>query len=562
MKTKVVLQDFFSYDISGDFQDGINKSAFASLVKSPNYCALDGDGISLNENLPFFTKNAPCGFVSTTISGSDGTFSTPPQIALIFNTKISVNRFALSFFGNYCKKFGVEFYDGKKFLGNSYYSDIKNMTAEYTPNFDVKNCDKIIFYFHETQKPEQFARVESISINSGDSDTEYELYTSLKTAHEIDIAALDAPIGTVDFTGISTNGLPDEKKIHLTPMFRGIGKMSDFTIKSITPESPRKFTILGEDTLGILDSTTFDGGIYSSIRAIEIVDKITDASGVKIDTSDLSEELKVSGYIPICTARKALLLVAFATNTIIRVDFNGTIYLSSRNSDETPQYTIYGGDAKNHKGASNRIIGNAVYEKSEPYTDVELYSYVYSLPKASVVTLYSSDSEEVKELRVEFENPIINTAKYPLSLTGTNKEIVEANANYAIISGKGLTLTGFEYSVNKLVSKSNVPQNIASSGNTLSCQNFTLSASESNGGITVSKKTILENLIKYAKSKGRVRAKIIVTIDETTGAPLEKVGDYIEIETPYNGFVRGYITRAEYNISQNLTANIEVTEWQ
>ncbi|MCI8332860.1 MAG: hypothetical protein HFE78_08565 [Clostridiales bacterium] len=558
MKTCIKLQEFApsasELTASGDFQEGISAAAFMGLEESPSYCAFDINGIPANSLQPFLTSTDPCGFVSKQISNENGQFrGIAPKLVIAFSVPHSVQEITVFFSEYYCESLIAT---AKTADNKSVEAMVKgNQSMEVSVKWSsaVPNCKQITLEFNDTQYPNQFVRVGAVSIGK---KIIFDRYKSLHTTSEMDLVSADAPFGTIEVTALLDEQPENIEWSSLVPLFRGSGKMGDYLLTGMKATTDVQYEITGEDALGRLDRIPYDGGMMAVKPLETMLQELSDRSGITIKAVGYNGENRIEGHVPICTVRKALMLVAFAVQAAIFVNYDGSITLSPL--EQTLKYTIYGGTA----GIENRVIGNAVFEKSDPYTNVELHVYEYRPPTNGKKTLYSSDTTVTKQ-RVNFSNPVLVNGTYGLQISGTNAKIEEANANYAIVSGTNITLSGYEYSVVDKSYTREIAQNGNSPENTLSLQDYTLSLAEWSG--TPTKEVLIAQqlnfLKKYAQSRGVVKAKIILTFDENE-RPIESVGDYIEIEAAYAGMIRGYITRMDYHITQNMTADIEVTEWQ
>lgn len=186
------------------------------------------------------------------------------------------------------------------------------------------------------------------------------------------------------------------------------------------------------DLIGLIDKTTFYGGMYNNVTVEDLCEEIFTSAGLESDEYEIQEDLKniqLTGYIPICTHREALQQVVFAI---------GAIADDSR-STKIRIYTIVDEEDNNTIEQTNIFQNTRKVEQNEIVTEVAATAHNY---------VQGGESEEVFKgilsvgrNRVLFDEPVYN-----LSCTGGT--IIESNCNYAIINcttEREVVVTGYKY---------------------------------------------------------------------------------------------------------------------
>jgi len=125
------------------------------------------------------------------------------------------------------------------------------------------------------------------------------------------------------------------------------------------------------DLIGVIDKTTFYGGMYKDKTVDEVVKEIMTSAGLEKDDYEIEERLKnikLNGYIPICSHRAALQQVAFVICAVVDCSRSSKIKIYSLQS-KTEKIPI--------SKDADIFQGTRKTEQSEVVTGVSLVLHTY-----------------------------------------------------------------------------------------------------------------------------------------------------------------------------------------
>ena len=186
------------------------------------------------------------------------------------------------------------------------------------------------------------------------------------------------------------------------------------------------------------------------------------------------------------------------------------------------------GSFDNPKGYENGSISTGTLVTS---VSVTAHSYIKS---DDPTTLY--EEELTGDEMLEFSDPVCD-----LAITGG--QIVESNANYAVIRGTGgkVILTGYQYKhIKRVYSKANPLKNANDADNPVSYQDMTLVSPHN-------VQDVLAACYAYNLRLDTVKGKVLTAT--------ERPGDYVEILTDRDGIKKGHLLSLDYVPSTKLAAD-------
>lgn len=430
-------QDFV--DLEDLKQNDIEEIKYATLEK--NQFALDGTFELMPENL-----DNMC-LWSNSMSNESGVFENPPVLTINFTEPHSSLglTFLFSKAGDYCNHLNITYYDKNNQLIND--SDFYPDKHQYVCNNIVENYQKIIIIFCGTNNPYRYIKLYQI-LYGANKTFEGDNLISANILEEMDLLSSEVSINTLGFKVYSED---DEFNIiNPTGFYSLLQQRQAFKVKELLLKEGKEINMgtfyldtwknadnkIMEfdaiDLIGIIDKTTFYGGMYVNIPFKNMIKAVMESANVAEENYEIQEDLKnimMTGYIPICTHRQALQQLVFAI---------GAIADCSR-SDKIKIYTIVDKEDNNTIEQTNIFQGTKKVEQNEIVTEVAVTAHNY---------IKGSDAEEVfkgvldkGDNRILFDNPV-----YDLSCAaGTIKE---SNCNYAIINcttEKEVIVTGHKY---------------------------------------------------------------------------------------------------------------------
>ena len=186
-------------------------------------------------------------------------------------------------------------------------------------------------------------------------------------------------------------------------------------------------TISGIDLIGIIDKTTFRGGIFADEPVPDLVDLIMTSAGAEYELDGSFSGINLSGWIPSCTHREALQQVAFAIGAVVDCSRSDKIRIC-------PPASVSAGNIE----YARKFTGQKLTLKTL-VTGVEVTAHNYTESLDSVKLFDGALDAGTHE--ISFSEPA-----HTLSVTGAT--ISESGANYAVLTVAGagdVTLTGYKY---------------------------------------------------------------------------------------------------------------------
>lgn len=488
---------------------GISDIPYATL--EPGIWKLDGSMELLSDN------HSP-GWWSAEISGEDARFTIPPRITVKFPVPYGSTGFTFTFSpstNQYCTEVRAKWYlEQTLLIDKIYYPTGPNWILLET----VESFDRVEFDFLETNRPNHFVKIERIEIGSTVLFGPKEV-VSVRYRTDMDPTLCKIPVDTISFDihdPQDRNFLPQEnQRIELIKD----GKLrAVHYIKSSMKKSKSDYSIQCQSSIGLLNDD-FLGGLYNQKSVKELLYEIL--GEWEFDLDPIFADKTVTGYIPVCSQRTALQLVAFALGAMITTQNSSKIRLVPIQTAVTAKFT-----------RSEVIIGGNVKTASR-YAKVEIYTHSY----------VKTDNSEtlMNEEEVIGENVLFTFAlpHYEYEIIGG--EITGYGDNWVTITANGVvTLNAKTYSHNtRSYVKRNPEATAKERGNYLSVKEATLINTDN-------VYEALDRLYLAVQRRQTVNQPVIVK-DQTAGQMASSL-------TPWGTITRGFISSMDSVMTQ--TGNI------
>lgn len=525
-----------SYCNLDDFNKGLDYKNF-SFPTEGYQTLLDGEQLLFPQSFEQY-PNIGFGFVSSILSNNYGGFD--EAISIVFKSqskKKYISQGITLHFDSYNNIYANS-------LAIIWSADGKTISSKtFNPNSPVYFCknevtdyDAIEIHINSLNMPN--CRMRLIGVDFGAFfDFTGDMLESVNVIQEINPISTELPISVCDITlraeNASDYNFQNFQK--LTIKHNGDTKATGF-IKSYRRTGEFKYQLECVDSISLLDNATFMGGVYSSKPAKAIITDILKAANIEGFLYDPIDELRVSGYIPICSCREALILVGFAIGRTI-VSSNDTIYVQELS--DTVSQTV----------ELERIFQGQNFDINGMVTEVKLITHRYKTANTEEELYKSADSGSGNGIRVEFDNPMHD-------LTITNGAIVETNTSigktYAVINANdNCILKGKKYSDTKLIQSfknSNIlfatPDNVVTVESTLYEDN--------------NYNNIFSKACQYLMKNSSVNLKIVEGSridDETDELITDKpvnLGDMLTCKTEYMGDFTGRLVSQRYSLGGGI----------
>ncbi len=468
----VTVTDIQSFTNPDDLTlDGVYATKAATLEE--NYWKLDGTFEVFPDKPQWYTW----GIWSAGLSGTDGLFAAPIVLTITFNNPHTINGIGFEFNphdNSYCSDMTVIFYNGETVIHT-----LELMPDEwrYSYDVDVENFSKIEMTFRKMNKPGRYLKLQSI-IYGKTIDFERADITKANLLEDIDPTSSELTVNTFDFgiysknndfnifdpSGIYTD-LRKKQQINVTGNINGTtGGYGVFYIDSWKSASGKELQFNTVDAVGIMDGTTFLGGMYENKPIEELIQEITKDAGFGYMIDSDMAGITVRGWLPALSHREALQQAAIAVGGYIDTSRSGAVRLRSQPDFENdPSYDLW---------MSRKQVGTEVSLKTL-VTGVDVTGHSYSLSSAEETIYQASLSEG--SYRIIFGDPV--------SVTGiTGGTILESGVNYCSITvstAGNVAITGKKYTDNTNIASvrlEDLPP--GEKENILTLENATLIASE------------------------------------------------------------------------------------
>ena len=516
----------------------LKKNNFAEVKYSTlekNHFVLDGKSENMGDN-------PSVAWWSKRMSNYQGNFI--PSLTMTINFSQSHSSMGLTFTFSkyaYCNNLRLRYYDSSdtKIFDETYQPD----NYEYFCEGTVTNYRKIEITFYDTNVPYRYLKLYKILYGravlfEGDN------LINANLLEQVNLLSDELSINTLDFTVYSEDdrfNILNPSGVYSTLQQRQplnvyqqkqdeITNMGTFYIDSWQSKNDNKMEFSGIDLIGLLDKTTFDGGMYTNITAKNLIDAIFSSAGIDTDSYSIQSEIQnisLTGYIPVCTHREALQQVLFTIGAIANCARTDIIEL----------YRV-GNEEANPISRGDVFQGTREIEQGEIITGVLLQAHNYSVGTGRK-KLFEGQLVAGTH-KITFGSPASN-------FTITGGTIQSSNANYVIVSvttAGNVVVNGYEYVDNTqdiTVLNSGLEGNEKS--NILKIDSVYL-INSSNA------QSIGQRIIDYYN--GRYITKFKFVIDD------EKAGDRVTVDERYGNTLDGYVTELDIDMTGGYVTQGEV----
>ena len=306
--------------------DAVTAPPAATL--EPNFWVLDG----AFEAFPDAPETKTFGLWSASMSGADGTFTVPPVLAISFTGNHSSLGVSFEFdpYGNnHPNSINIKWYGsgGTVPLADE---DFHPDSWRYSAMKTVENYDKLVITFNSMSVPYRYLKLQKINYGVLREFGPDEIIEA-NVLEEINPISAELTINTLNFRlhspdaefnilnpqGIYTL-LQQRQPLVVTERIDGTAKpMGTFFLDEWENDTEHTFAMTAMDAIGIMDGTTYKGGIYNGVMAATLMAAILDDAGFGYDIDSSYASVNVSGWLPISSHREALQQVAFAVGAVV-----------------------------------------------------------------------------------------------------------------------------------------------------------------------------------------------------------------------------------------------------
>jgi hypothetical protein len=322
-----------------------------------------------------------------------------------------------------------------------------------------------------------------------------------------------------------------QSKQPLNIYFNGELKATTF-VKNSKRKSKNLWQVQSEDYIAFLDGVLYNGGMYSNVKAIDVLTDIFNVAKVPFNIDNIFENAKITGYIPYTTCRNALMQVAFAIQAVVDTSNSEVVKVFALEDDVKQTIPL------------NRIMQGQNFDDGETITGVEVTSHTYKQITDTAVVYDTTASGTGQNIFVTFSEPLH-------SLSITNGTIVSSGTNFAVINASAnCVLTGKKYEHTMSTKRLNNPKVLASEiEKIVSVEDATLVSS-------ANLDNVLEKCYNWITRVNQTNLKIVEgkhnVGDDVISDQVVNVGDIITTQTEYLGEITGRIIKQTFNLNGGI----------
>ena len=298
-----------------------------------------------------------------------------------------------------------------------------------------------------------------------------------------------------------------------------------FYVQKISRISKSAYRFECTSTVGLLDESYHNGGIYTGQTVKEVVESICAPYPAMVKTN--IQKIKLYGWLPIATKRENLTQLLFAIGATLKVDYNGVIRIEGL------------WDGQSAEIGADRMYSGGTVEYATPVTQVIVTEHSYNQTSTETVDLFEGTASAGD--KITFDEPCYD-------LVAEGFQITESGANYAVVTSGSGKLVGKKYVHTTRQTARDIPAKrrdlVNQSDNIVRVENATLVSLVNAGAVA-------DRLVKYYACTERIANKVV--------AQRESPGDVAAVYHPYGQkLMRGCIESADTTISCSLAANEKI----
>lgn len=455
------------------------------------------------------------GWWSMECSDCDGNFQTPPTISLKFSVPFSSTGFTLTFSPStdqWCSCIRVSWYNGQSLLlEKNYYPD----SANWILNETVESFDQVRFQLLQTNRPEQYAKIQRIEVGRTMLFGANEL-DNVRLVNEVDPSLCVLTADTMSFQIVDSHDrelIPQENQ--RIELIRNGALHAVQYIVSSTREAKNQYKITCQSVIGLLEDT-FLGGMYESKPLEELALEILGTWPFEIDS--WFDGMTVTGYIPVCTQREALQQLAFAVGAVISTQGGQKIRFLPVPTTTTAKFT-----------PSDIFLGGSV-KTSPRVAKVQITSHAY-VAADTEQTLIQNEEINGENVLITFDAP-----HHSYSITGGT--ITGSDVNWVAVTASGkVTITGKGYQHNTVVHTKRNPAAVAKEQSNYIAVSEVMLINSDNAA------TALNRLFNVYQLRQVTEQEVVVNG--------QIAGEMAVSVTPWDSKTRGFISSMDSTLTQN-----------
>ena len=160
-----------------------------------------------------------------------------------------------------------------------------------------------------------------------------------------------------------------------------------FYVQKISRISKSAYRFECTSTVGLLDESYHNGGIYTGQTVKEVVESICAPYPAMVKTN--IQKIKLYGWLPIATKRENLTQLLFAIGATLKVDYNGVIRIEGL------------WDGQSAEIGADRMYSGGTVEYATPVTQVIVTEHSYNQTSTETVDLFEGTASAGDKITFE-----------------------------------------------------------------------------------------------------------------------------------------------------------------
>lgn len=317
----------------------------------------------LNEfglNGTFSTRSGAVPFWSEQLSEADCSFITPPEITVEFDEQYTSVGLTLVFSKySWCSEVNIKWYQGSTLKADKDFLPDSNL---YFCHQNVESYNKVIIAFRKTALPYKRAKLQYIMFGVNRTFDMTEIRNA-RITNQTNLISVEVPVSTLDWTLNSKENidyifqLKQPMEVRKDDSIVGV-----YYIDEHTRSGERLYSIRCKDAIGVLNDSTFAGGVYANKSAKTLINEIVNGA-FQIDFR--KNDATLTGIILPCSKRDAMQQVLFAWGACVATDGADKLAIF----DASTSKTII---------SRNKTYSGASIETSAIVTEVRVTAHSYA----------------------------------------------------------------------------------------------------------------------------------------------------------------------------------------
>lgn len=525
------------------------------ITYEPDFWLLDG-GYKIK---PTSDAAVHVGLMSLSMSNASGVFSVAPVLTIIFANVQTTDGLTLRFAqysNDYCNDVDVAYYNA---------SNVLIRTDSYTPTSwqfstaqAVTSFKKIIITFNGTNKPYRYLRLTGIDFGELVYLTNENIKQAILT-QECDPLSTTLPIDTLElnifssdssFSIINPSGSYEKIKENMPlDAYEQIGNetiyLGKFYLDAWQNLSNNEIKLNCVDALGALEKIPYLYGglvspneiVVSATTAGVLIADMLERINIPYTIDTELESIEVMGWIPVCSYREALQMIAFSIGARVTCSRMGAlqIYKTTIASELTDfSYSI----TSAQKGLDQSLT------LAPLVTGVELTSHKYYYEETSLNRIVLFDGHlAIGSYTIQTNEPVVNIGNSPG--TGTFS-YVDAGVNFVKINvtvAGNISITGNKFTDTKRV---------------IGVYDDTVDASARQNIVKIDCTLVNDNNVDALAQKVYDYYQMRYLQDVKLYASKISSGDSALVDTLYNSQIGGVVEKAVFDLSGGFTSKVTI----